>query len=228
MDTNSTDPTPFSTPIRSPEPIPHDLETTVANTPTNSISDETDCDNSLRNKDIQEEDDVVCANEHVHDAQSDASTSQNTASEATDQAEQNEITNTSESVENSNDNDEVDGETAPTDNQEILTQEVIADETETQNETQTQNETEDIQNETENTQNGSDATENETEVPQTEVVVEDALTFDENHFSTPTGASPVTSPVSRRRRSTTSSLEDSEVRQHGRVRAAMRLYATAG
>lgn len=45
----------------------------------------------------------------------------------------------------------------------------------------------------------------------------DALTFDENHFSTPTGgASPVTSPRSRRR--TTSSMDDSEVRRDAKCK----------
>lgn len=49
---------------------------------------------------------------------------------------------------------------------------------------------------------------------------EESLTFDENHFSTPVGGA---SPQPRRRRATTSSLEDSEVR--GR-RATCGMYAS--
>ena len=259
METNSTDPTPFSTPIRSPEPVAVP-DPPVTDTPTNSISDETDCDNNLRSKTIHEEDDVVCANEHVTDAQSDASASQNTAHEDT---EQNEITDTNtNALENST--DEVDVVTA-TDDRESDSRGAVESVTET-NETETPNDTENIEtvtlhitetpNETEVTENATE-TQNDTEVaesstaatalttltiedetvatenttnetenetnatalPQTEVIVEDALTFDENHFSTPTGASPVTSPGARRRRTTTaSSMEDSEVRPGGLVR----------
>lgn len=254
VETNSTDPTPFSTPIRSPEPVA--VADAAAMNATNSISDETDCDNNLRNNTIQEEDDVVCANEVVTDAQSDASASQNTATVA--QAEQTEIKNTSDVVE-ANGTDEVDVVTATDDREndsrgetdnvtthetETINESETINETDTRNETVTENDTvaeNEIvtQNETvtenetvaENetatanttesqntaeiiTENATEVTENETEpqtaLPQTEVVVEDALTFDENHFSTPTGASPVTSPGTRRRRTTTSSMEDSE------------------
>ncbi|KAJ8716968.1 hypothetical protein PYW08_005367 [Mythimna loreyi] len=248
VETNSTDPTPFSTPIRSPEPVAAD---TAATNATNSISDETDCDNNLRNNTIQEEDDVVCANEHVVDAQTDASASQNTATE--DHAEQNDITdatNASEVIDNST--DEVDVVTATDDRQndsrgdadngaETTEAEPVNEtegsvtetrsDTETQNETPTENATETVAetqvatetaeenaaetpNTTEvNTETATEVTENETDqtaLPQTEVVVEDALTFDENHFSTPTGTSPATSPGTRRRRTTTSSMDDSE------------------
>ncbi|KAJ8717592.1 hypothetical protein PYW07_005522 [Mythimna separata] len=242
VETNSTDPTPFSTPIRSPEPVAADAPVTNA---TNSISDETDCDNNLRNNTIQEEDDVVCANELVVDAHTDASASQHTATEA--QPEQNETNaTTSEVIENST--DEVDVVTATDDRQndsrgetenftETTETEPVNEteanvtetrsETETQNETPTENTTETVaetqaatesvaENATEtqeaDTETATEVTENETEqtLPQTEVVVEDALTFDENHFSTPTGASPVASPGTRRRRTTTSSMDDSE------------------
>lgn len=48
---------------------------------------------------------------------------------------------------------------------------------------------------------------------------EEALTFDDNHFSTPVGgASPARTPRSRRRRTTASSLENSEVRTRWEVR----------
>ncbi|XP_049701340.2 E3 ubiquitin-protein ligase Nedd-4 isoform X3 [Helicoverpa armigera] len=222
-ETNSTDPTPFSTPIRSPEPV-HDPDTAVTNAPTNSISDETDCDNNLRNKTIPEEDDVVCANELVGDAQTEASTSHDTASEPNDE-EQTE-TNTVQVTEHT---DEVDGEAATEEQDDSRvdtenTTEQTETETEVPNETETppQNESE-MQNEAEenDTERTTEVIENETEpetevteevaLPQTEVVVEDALTFDENHFSTPTGGvSPVTSPAARRRRTTASSIDDSE------------------
>lgn len=196
----------------------------MTNAPTNSISDETDCDNNLRNKTIPEEDDVVCANEQVGDAQTEASTSHDIASEPNDQ-EQIE-TNTVQVTEHT---DEVDGEavTEEQDDSRVDTENTTEQtetevpngtETETQNESETQNEAE--ANDTERT---TEVIENETEpetevteevaLPQTEVVVEDALTFDENHFSTPTGGvSPVTSPAARRRRTTASSIDDSEVR----------------
>ncbi|CAG9795930.1 unnamed protein product [Diatraea saccharalis] len=57
-ETNSTDPTPYSTPIRSPE---HDSGTEIVESAT-SLS-ENDCDNNLRCNETTEEDDVVCANE---------------------------------------------------------------------------------------------------------------------------------------------------------------------
>lgn len=70
-----------------------------------------------------------------------------------------------------------------------------------------------VQQQTENNGNDlNDETTNEARIEQP--VIEDTLTFDENHFSTPTGGvSPERSPRTRRRRTTTSSMEDSEVRK---------------
>lgn len=68
---------------------------------------------------------------------------------------------------------------------------------------------------TERRNEGDQTDGNENEVERSE----EALTFDENHFSTPVGgASPVRTPRGRRRRATTSSLEDSEVRTRREVR----------
>ncbi|XP_075981805.1 E3 ubiquitin-protein ligase Nedd4 isoform X2 [Anticarsia gemmatalis] len=241
MDTNSTEPTPFSTPIRSPEPAQPETEAT-----TNSISDETDCDNNLRNKTIQEEDDVVCANER-HDARRehdghDATTSQ-TASE---NVEQNEITNdgtgssenteaTAEVVENTTVIEEsavVENETAVvngTETTENSTESASSEHTE--NETVTTNTSQETDtnvpdtdaNVAESDANTDTTPENDADVPQRDVQVENEivevrnvelvtedLTFDENHFSTPTGGSPERSPQARRRRTTTSSMEESE------------------
>lgn len=58
------------------------------------------------------------------------------------------------------------------------------------------------------------------EVRNVELVTED-LTFDENHFSTPTGGTPNRSPRTRRRRTTASSLDESEVRNDRPVRDTM-------
>ncbi|XP_012546515.1 E3 ubiquitin-protein ligase Nedd-4 isoform X3 [Bombyx mori] len=60
--------------------------------------------------------------------------------------------------------------------------------------------------------NGNDLNDETTNEARSEQpVIEDTLTFDENHFSTPTGGvSPERSPRTRRRRTTTSSMEDSE------------------
>ncbi|XP_022815743.1 E3 ubiquitin-protein ligase Nedd-4 isoform X2 [Spodoptera litura] len=246
-ETNSTDPTPFSTPIRSPEPVAHVADSAVTNQ-TNSISDETDCDNNLGNKTIQEDDDVVCANEVVGDAQTDTSTSHDAVSRAADTAELTEDTNTEAA--NNTTTDGAGGDTPPsdapqgesrdtTDNTEVAQGSTdtpeerdtanegdVANERDTANETESQNETqtEVVENETETA--ATEAAETETAAPQTEtaapqteiavaqaevIVEEDALTFDENHFSTPTGgASPVATPTNRRRRTTTSSMEDSE------------------
>lgn len=212
---------------------------------TNSISDETDCDNNLGNKTIQEDDDVVCANEVVGDAQTDTSTSHDTASRAADAAELTEDANTETA---NTTTDEPGGDTLTTDtpqgesrdttdNTEVTQVSTdtpeerdtanegdVSNERDATNETETQNETqtEVVENETETV--ATEAAETETPAPQTEtavaqadvIVEEDALTFDENHFSTPTGgASPVATPTARRRRTTTSSMEDSEVRHLG-------------
>ncbi|KAH9639071.1 hypothetical protein HF086_003602, partial [Spodoptera exigua] len=246
-ETNSTDPTPFSTPIRSPEPVAHVADSAVTNQ-TNSISDETDCDNNLGNKTTQEDDDVVCANEVVGDAQTDTSTSHDAANTAADTAELTD--NTNNETDNTTTADEAGGNTPPTDtpqdegpdttdHTEVTQDGVVTpeerntaneghesnerdttNEADTENETQTEvveNETETTASEAAETETASPQTETvelqtETAVPQAEVIVEeDALTFDENHFSTPTGgASPVTTPTNRRRRTTTSSMEDSE------------------
>ncbi|KAF9410612.1 hypothetical protein HW555_010342, partial [Spodoptera exigua] len=198
-ETNSTDPTPFSTPIRSPEPVAHVADSAVTNQ-TNSISDETDCDNNLGNKTTQEDDDVVCANEVVGDAQTDTNTTDQT--EVTqDGVVTPEERNTANEGHESNER----GTTNEADTENETHTEVVENETETTASEAAETETASPQTETVEPQT-------ETAVPQAEVIVEeDALTFDENHFSTPTGgASPVTTPTNRRRRTTTSSMEDSE------------------
>lgn len=88
------------------------------------------------------------------------------------------------------------------------------------------NDTENVQSNRTNDNHSTEGNNEETNGEQSESAVggetmeasEESLTFDENHFSTPVGgASPARSP-SRRRRTTTSSMEDSEVR--GRVACA--------
>ncbi|CAH0589905.1 unnamed protein product [Chrysodeixis includens] len=182
-DSNSTEPTPFSTPIRSPEPAAHEPDE-ATDTHTNSISDETDCDNNLRNKTIPEEDDVVCANEQVSEAQSDASTSQSTASEHAE-PEHNEITRSDQDKDT---DDVADPATAAADTAETGEQEA-----ESEAAAPLTQETEPAPAAPDPDTQAAPPTAADDSPVVTTVLVEDALTFDENHFSTPTAASPAAS-----------------------------------
>ncbi|XP_060805532.1 E3 ubiquitin-protein ligase Nedd-4 isoform X2 [Amyelois transitella] len=207
-DTNSPDATPYSTPIRSPELNDVEQEETDRGAgESTSISNENDCDNNLR--DNQDQDDVVCANETVRIQGNDdnETANENDAQAVCDNA--------------ASSQDDVDGD-APNamngDANEISETNVVVESAEIENE-QTENEmgngeTEirDVDNETDENGIGQN---NEISAEEAEreallADLEDALTFDENHFSTPTGgASPARSPNSRRRRTATDS-DDSE------------------
>ncbi|CAB3244315.1 unnamed protein product [Arctia plantaginis] len=237
-ETNSTEPTPFSTPIRSPAPvqIPDPGEA-----PSYSISDETDCDNNLRNKTPQEEDDVVCANQ-LHDVQNDnenGGRNDANTSLTNENDEQTEITNEdSEATDNTNEVTIPDDGIANSNTAESNVINTVTDsETTTTNETvaTSENNSENIENAAEsiesdtarssnvpvNDSNVSEddviVAENDEVVPVTNIVevrnvelVTEDLTFDENHFSTPTAGTPDRSPMTRRRRTTASSLDESE------------------
>ncbi|RVE44377.1 hypothetical protein evm_010998 [Chilo suppressalis] len=256
-ESNSTEPTPYSTPIRSPE---HGSRTEVVG-PTTSLS-ENDCDNNLRGSETAEEDDVVCANEiaiarptevQTDDVAQDscdnrAGTSQTGDEERTlnDIEETNgrtELEETSNSdvvgevvenpksdevvdainravtdnvaVEDSNENDPRTNETVPQTNGEELTD----DSRTTANVTEVSDERTETETETRENTNTDDVSAEATDVDLVEIQIsgeeaaavdsEESLTFDENHFSTPSGGSRAATPR-RSRRATAASVDDSE------------------
>ncbi|XP_069361519.1 E3 ubiquitin-protein ligase Nedd-4 isoform X4 [Maniola hyperantus] len=193
----STENPPYSTPILSPELTDQAPEATIAECATDISND---CDTNVR-ENLNEEDDVVCANENVPRAT--------------------ETATTEEAVENAQD--------STNENQNSSQETVESEVNETENERQTSNELNEVVNDTES--NGvidQDIDDRDydarTEIEEitfgrertiTEETGDDStesLTFDENHFSTPTGG--VTperrQSSSRRRRTTASSLDDSE------------------
>lgn len=189
---NSNENTPFSTPILSPEL----REQVPTETPTNIT---TDCDTNVRET-SNEEDDVVCGNETVVPA----------AEEDGNQTEE-----TSENAQETNVNRNA--------SQETVESEVNGADTGAETELQAGVESLAL-NDTES--NGVVDEDTRTEIEEItfgreRTITEEtgdgsgeSLTFDENHFSTPTGgATPERrASTSRRRRATASSMEDSEVR----------------
>lgn len=177
----------------------------------------TDCD--IRNN--QEDDDVVCANERLK---------QNNEAQDCDNevgASQNNTPSQLEQNQNGAETDQGETDTEPRDENQQGQPDEENNESRATTETSTENANEMILNSIETAlnqienearaivesterrnENGHrDGDENEVDRS------EEALTFDENHFSTPVGgASPARTPRGRRRRTTTSSLEDSEVR----------------
>lgn len=131
----------------------------------------------------------MCANEQVSEAQSEAGISQSSPGEQA-QTEQDEITRSGDSK----DTDLV-AEQGP---------DQVADTADTQTETHGQEPTETVTDTQETEPAQAEADDTDTQVAQTSeadeesealttVLVEDSLTFDENHFSTPTAASPAAS-----------------------------------
>ncbi|XP_039759455.1 E3 ubiquitin-protein ligase Nedd-4 isoform X2 [Pararge aegeria] len=189
----STENTPYSTPILSPElkeQVPVETTTNISN----------DCDTNLGDN-HNEEDDVVCAHENVHrtteadnnqteatvDNAQDSTNENQNSSQETDESEVNEV-----EIQPSNGINEIANDT---ESNEVVDQDLDDrdDDARTEIEEITFGRERTLTEET-----GDDSTE--------------SLTFDENHFSTPTGG--VTperrQSTSRRRRTTTSSMDDSE------------------
>ncbi|XP_026492356.1 E3 ubiquitin-protein ligase Nedd-4 isoform X2 [Vanessa tameamea] len=183
---NSTENTPFSTPILSPE-----LREQVSTETSTNISN--DCDTNVR-QNLNEEDDVVCGNENVaHTAEADNNQSEDTAENAQEISDnQNASQETVESDVNAVDTELQSGVESLLNDTES-NGDLVDDDTRTEIEEITFGRERTL---TEETGDGSG----------------ESLTFDENHFSTPTGG--VTperrASTSRRRRPTTSSLDDSE------------------
>ncbi|KAM3959450.1 LOW QUALITY PROTEIN: E3 ubiquitin-protein ligase Nedd4 [Aphomia sociella] len=197
-ETNSTETTPFSTPIRSPELVTDGTERVLdedsENAAPTSLS-ETDCDNNLRGS--QEEDDVVCANEGVarlcgteeDNETDDAQVNRDeNASQETDVAEQN-----GADIEQTN-NDTNDSPT------EVNTEQI-----------ENREESENSRVTVEDNEYVDEIAVEQTENDDIEESAEELLTFDENHFSTPTGgASPQRSPALRRRTASSESEDETD------------------
>lgn len=229
--------------------------------PTNSISNETDCDSNLRGED----DDVVCANENARntdasvaqDSCDNASTSQvptatggdNSSDTVEANNEQNDATNREQSAaplatvgetdeneaetidasvpngetrvteateESTNETNEsrignVQETTGHRDDDDVETNERSAENGQATNESSETNDDR-VTNRNENSETNDERvleTNGDIEIVDAAEATEESLTFDENHFSTPVGG---LSPRGRRR-TTTSSMEDSEVRR---------------
>ncbi|CAH2089117.1 unnamed protein product [Euphydryas editha] len=184
---NSNENTPFSTPILSPElreQVPTEASTNTS----------TDCDTNVRQTSI-EEDDVVCGNESAaHAAEVDSNQTEETSGNAQEtNIDRNASQETVESEVNGGDNTELQtgGESLALNDTE--SNGAVDEDTRTEIEEITFGRERTI---TEETGDGSG----------------ESLTFDENHFSTPTGgATPERrASTSRRRRATASSMENSE------------------
>ncbi|XP_053614987.1 E3 ubiquitin-protein ligase Nedd-4 isoform X2 [Plodia interpunctella] len=207
-DTNSPDATPYSTPIRSPEL--NDIDETQEGTgePT-SISNETDCDNNLR--DNQDQDDVVCANETVT-VRIQRSDDDNETNESDDaQAVCDNAASSQDDVDGDAPN-AINGETNDNETEPNVETTVGIVEVENRNVQNVQTEITESENvDNIDIQNGEIELDDTEETEVIEDLAEDALTFDENHFSTPTGgASPARSPTSRRRRTSTDTDESED------------------
>ncbi|XP_013162523.1 PREDICTED: E3 ubiquitin-protein ligase Nedd-4-like [Papilio xuthus] len=213
-DSTSTEVTPFSTPVRSPEPA--NASATAPNVPTDTSNLSNDCDTNIR-----EDDDVVDAPTSANaDVDNVVTTEETVATEATNvnttehaqDTSDNEIASTSQinNIENVADDTEA---TINNENDELVRQQSNED-AQSQSTAETNASEEANDNVEEVRVNGDEVTpaadDDDDEVELIEIVAE-SLTFDENHFSTPTGGSPEgRSPTSRRRRTTASSMDDSE------------------
>ncbi|XP_059046412.1 E3 ubiquitin-protein ligase Nedd-4 [Achroia grisella] len=191
--TNSTEPTPFSTPIRSPDIVTEGtggdvLEEESENVAQTSLS-ETDCDSNLRDNC---EDDVVCANEAIERVRN------------ADQDNDNDVAQVDGDENASQETEAVhNGADAELESERIN----INEESQTQVTDENAIEVENDNNQViERRENGEvELTGNETDE-----FAEESLTFDENHFSTPTGASPTRSPVTRRRTASSDSEDETD------------------
>ncbi|KPJ04128.1 E3 ubiquitin-protein ligase Nedd-4 [Papilio xuthus] len=213
-DSTSTEVTPFSTPVRSPEPA--NASATAPNVPTDTSNLSNDCDTNIR-----EDDDVVDAPTSANaDVDNVVTTEETVATEATNVnttehaqgTSDNEIASTSQinNIENVADDTEA---IINNENDELVRQQSNED-AQSQSTAETNASEEANDNVEEVRVNGDEVTpaadDDDDEVELIEIVAE-SLTFDENHFSTPTGGSPEgRSPTSRRRRTTASSMDDSE------------------
>ncbi|XP_052743644.1 E3 ubiquitin-protein ligase Nedd-4 isoform X2 [Bicyclus anynana] len=196
----STENTPYATPILSPELRDQVTVETAAN-----ISN--DCDTNVRDNQ-NEEDDVVCANENVQrTAETENKQTEETVNNAQDSSNENQ--NSSQETDESEVN-EVDARPS---NEVVVANDVESNGVIDQD-------LDDIDDRDDRDDRDDDA---RTEIEEivfgrertlTEETGDDStesLTFDENHFSTPTGgATPRRRSTSRRRRTTTSSMDDSE------------------
>ncbi|CAG5014926.1 unnamed protein product [Parnassius apollo] len=214
-DSTSTEVTPFSTPTRSPEPAGEIVPTETAN-----LSN--DCDTNIRENGNDDDNDVVEAqisirtevesNVEVHEAN--VNTIENTQeaclndNASTSQVDSEDIiADVNNTEESTRDNDNVDlpnrgqhndSTSVQPDNSEHLTEEAEGNE-----------------NADSSRVNGAQEPRTTTEAEDEEVelieIIDESLTFDENHFSTPTGGTPETrTPTSRLRRATASSMDDTE------------------
>ncbi|CAH2042002.1 unnamed protein product, partial [Iphiclides podalirius] len=232
---NSADVTPFSTPIRSPEPVgegvgtsetlvettteapadvsaetPTPTETAAevskeppTETPTETANSSNDCDNNVRDSGVDDDSDVVDARStarvatdgeglQVDGASQDAHEGDNPSTSQADKDEGAESKSAQSTPRRSGD--------TSSQNDEART-----------NSTLETNGSEDREENEEPSAEVAEAAEAE-ELEFIEIVAE-SLTFDENHFSTPTGGSPEGRSLgrrSRRRRATASSMDDSE------------------
>ncbi|XP_045537381.1 E3 ubiquitin-protein ligase Nedd-4 [Papilio machaon] len=217
-DSTSTEVTPFSTPVRSPQTA-NASATAPDNVPTETSNLSNDCDTNVReDNDNDVIDAPTSANADVDNLTTEetpetVATNVNTT-EDTQDTSGNEIASTSQI--NTVENVAADNNTESTSNNETdeLVRQQSNDDAQSQSTAETNASEEANDNVEEVRVNGDEVRptgdDDDEEVELIEIVAE-SLTFDENHFSTPTAGSPESrTPISRRRRTTASSMDDSE------------------
>lgn len=213
-DSTSAEVTPLPSPVRSPEPAPTSptaptapTEPTESNVPTETSNISNDCDTNVRNDndeatsliaDVEIETEPTEGNVETVEIIETGVIIKGDGQETID----NEIASTSQVVDNVSEDNESNNEN------ELVRQQ--SDDVLSQGTAET-NASEEENNEV--SVNGDEIPGDEDDEVELIEIVAESLTFDENHFSTPTGGSPEgRSPTSRRRRTTASSMDDSEVR----------------
>ncbi|CAK1584034.1 unnamed protein product [Parnassius mnemosyne] len=214
-DSTSTEVTPFSTPTRSPEPAGENVPTETAN-----LSN--DCDTNIRENRNDDDNDVVEAqiSEHteVENNLEVVEANVNTIENAQETCHhENASTSQVDSEDNIADVDDTEESTRDNDNVDLSDRQQNNVSTSVQPDC-----TEHVTEEAEGNENAGNSGVNGAEEPRTTTeaedeevelieVIDESLTFDENHFSTPTGGTPETrTPTSRLRRATASSMDDTE------------------
>ncbi|XP_013137372.1 PREDICTED: E3 ubiquitin-protein ligase NEDD4-like isoform X2 [Papilio polytes] len=210
-DSTSAEVTPLPSPVRSPEPAPTSptaptapTEPTESNVPTETSNISNDCDTNVRNDNDEATSLIADVEIETEPTEGNVETVEIIETEVIIKGDgqetiDNEIASTSQVVDNVTEDNESNNEN------ELVRQQ--SDDVLSQGTAET-NASEEENNEVR--VNGDEIPGDDDEVELIEIVAE-SLTFDENHFSTPTGGSPEgRSPTSRRRRTTASSMDDSE------------------
>ncbi|XP_068620749.1 E3 ubiquitin-protein ligase Nedd-4 isoform X2 [Battus philenor] len=202
-DSVSAEMTPFSTPVLSPEPAGE-------NVPTETTNLCNDCDSIIRENRNEDGNDVVDANVQQDVDSETVDSVESPPVEAQDTRDNETATTSQVNIIDNVPDDTVPPAASNEDDEEVNVEQNDDVQSNGTDETNASGELNDNEENSRVAEETTGIEEEDEEVELIEIVAE-SLTFDENHFSTPTGGTPEgRSPTSRRRRTTASSMEDSE------------------